>query len=422
MKRTLSLLLGTALLALAAILPPPPTPSVPEAPAVDRPTGLTEYTFCPQWRSDGAIESQLRGLPAEDQGVRVEWWNGDSFSVALEANRVGAISSSLRQGVVPVMLEAGGPVAVAVRAQGPVGRASSGCASWPAPAWAVGIGGSLEGESTVLVLMNPFPQAATVDIGVYSEQGLEVVEDLEGFTVPAGASREVDLSEALRLRTALMVVVDDPAQSTFAALLTYREGVTGSAIAKPLSEQWYFPAPPTGTDGEVMVVNPSGVPVTVDIDYFGPDGSTLSAEQLTLERRSSALVAAPVGVAIQVRADSQVGAAMRAASASTLGIMTGIPSPSMSWVLPGVSIDEELVGLNIINPGPSKATATYRFVGARGSSQPVSFEVGAGASAYLEVRASGSQGIVVEADEPIVVAWSTVGEEQDLVLDGGVAR
>ncbi len=422
MRKTLAFLLGAALMALAGLQPEPPMVDPLPVPLVERPMGLTDYAFCPQWRGDGAIESQLRGIPATDTRVRASWWNGDSFSVALEGDRVGSVSSDLRQGVVPVMLESGGPVAFGVRAGGAIGRSSSGCASWPAPAWVVGIGGSLEGETTTLAVMNPFPQAAVIDVRVYSEQGLEVVEALEGLTIPAGESREIILSDLLRLRTHLVVVVDDPDLATFSALFTQREGATGTAIGKPVGEQWYFPAPPVGTTAEIVVVNPAAVPVNVDIDHFGPGGSTLAAEQFTLERRSSVVLPVPEGTAIQVRADGEVGAAMRAASAAVLGIMTGLQAPATSWALPGASIEEELVGINVTNPGPSPAAGTYRFVGAGGNSSTTSFTVAAGGIVYLEVRASGARGMIVESDEPVVVSWSTVGEEQDLVLDGGIAR
>ncbi len=423
MRRTLALVLGSALVALAVLQPSPVEPVPRETPIVERPIGLTNYTFCPQWRSDGAIESQLRGVAGANTRVQVSWWNGDSFSVALDADRVGTISSELRQGVVPVMLESTNPVAASVRSEGALGRSAAGCAGWPATTWIVGVGGSLEGETTTLILMNPFPQAATIDIQVYSEQGLEVVESLEGFSIPAGESREINLSELLRLRTHLVVVVHDPDGATLPALFTQRGGgAIGVAEGKPLSERWFFPAPPTGTTAEVVVVNPAAVPVTVDIDHFGAEGSTLSADQVSVDRRSSVVIPLPEGVAVQVRADGEVGAAMRAASPTRLGIMTGVQVPAVSWALPGASLGEELVGLHVINPGPSTATATYRFVGAGAVSDPSSFEVAPGATTYLEVRASGSRGMIIEADVPVVVAWSTVGEEGDLVLDGGVGR
>lgn len=422
MKRTLAILLGGATIALAVLQPTPSDVEAPAAPLVERPSGLTEFTFCPQWRGDGAIESELRGIPPVDSRVKASWWNGDSFSVALAADRVGTVASDVRQGVVPVMLESTEPVAFAVRSEGVLGRASSGCASWPAGSWVVGVGGSLEGETTTLMVMNPFPQAASIDIHIYSEQGLEVVESLEGFTVPSRESREINLSDLLRLRTHLVVVVDDPDFLTFSALATHREGAIGVASAEPLAEQWYFPSPPPGTAAEVVVVNPSAVPVTVDIDHFGPDGGTLSVEQFVLERRSSVIIPVPEGFALQVRADGDVGAAMRAESTTGIGIMTGIRLPAASWVLPGASVVEELVGISITNPGPTLATASYRFVGAGGNSAPSVVEVAPGASVYFEVRASGSRGMIIEADVPVVVAWSTVGEEHDLVLDSGIAR
>ncbi len=422
MKKALALLLGATTIALAALQPTPTARSTPDAPLVERPSGLTDFAFCPQWRGDGAIESNLRGIPVADSRVKALWWNGDSFSIALTADRVGTVASDVRQGVVPVMLESTEPVALAVRSEGVVGRASSGCASWPAGSWVVGVGGSLEGQTTTLMVMNPFPQAATIDVRVYSEQGLEVVESLEGYTIPSGESREINLSDLLRLRTHLVVVVEDPDFLTFSALATQGEGVIGVAVAEPLAEQWYFPAPPPGTTAEVVVVNPTAVPVTIDIDHFGTDGSTLSVEQFALERRSSAIIPVPEGTALQVRADGDVGAAMRATSATGLGVMTGIQRPATNWALPGASIAEELVGISIINPGPTPARASYRFVGAGGNSPTSEFEVAAGASFYLEVRASGSRGMVIEADVPVIVGWSTVGEDHDLILDSGVAR
>lgn len=422
MKRTLAFLLGIAMMTLAALQPEPASVIPTDTPPPGRPEGLTDYSFCPQWRTDGAFESQVWALPGTNSRIKANWWNGDSFSVALAGGVVGSVSSDLRVGAVPVMLETDNPVPFTVHAAGALGRSSAACASWPSSASVVGVGGSLEGETTTLIVMNPFPQAATIDVHIYSEQGLEVVESLEGFSVPAGESREVNLSELLRLRTHLVVVVDDPKMATFSAVFFHRGEVTGTAVGKPLSEQWYFPAPPSDTAAEVVVVNPSAVPVTIDIDLFEVTGSTLSVEQMTLDRRSSVILPVPVGAALQVRADGEVGAAMRAASASSLGMMTGLPAPALSWALPGASRGEELIGLSVTNPGPTPAVASYRFVGPFGQSAASPFTVPAGASVYLEVRARDSLGMIVEADVPIVVAWSTVGAESDLVLDGGVAR
>lgn len=422
MRRLLALLLGLAAIGLAVLqATPDPVPPTDLLPA-ERPDGLTGWSFCPQWRGDGAIESDLRAQPEEDVVMATRWWNGDGGSLDLPGGRVSDIVSSLRQGIVPVQLESGVPVPVGIRSAGELGRSASGCADWPSTSWIVGVGGSTEGLFTTLVFMNPFPQTATFDVAIYSEQGLEVVESLEGFSVPAGESREVDLTNALRLRTHLVAVVTDPEGLIFPAMVTTEPGAYGTAIGRPLAEQWYFPTQPEGAEAEVVVVNPSAVDVTVDVDHFGADGSNLSAEQFTLARRSSAIVAVPEATAVQVRADGIIGAALRTRVEGELGILTGTVSASRSWSLPGASIDGEDVTVSITNPGPTEASGTYRFVGPGGVSESTEFTVGAGSAITVEVRALRSESILVDADEPVVVGWWSRGLGVDLVIDAGVAR
>lgn len=422
MRRLLALLLGLAAIGLAVLQPTPnPIPATELIPA-ERPDGLTGWSFCPQWRGDGAIESDLRAQPEEDVVMATRWWNGDGGSLDLPGGRVSDVVSSLRQGIVPVLLESGAPVPVGIRSAGDLGRSASGCADWPSPTWIVGVGGSTEDLETTLVFMNPFPQTATFDVSIYSEQGLEVVESLEGFSVPAGESREVDLTNALRLRTHLVAVVSDPEGLIFPAMVTTEPGAYGTALGRPLAEQWYFPTQPAGAEAEVVVVNPSAVDVTVDLDHFTPEGSNLSAEQFTLARRSSAIVSVPEGASLQVRADGIIGAALRTRIDGEVGIMTGTTAASRAWSLPGASIDGEFVTISVTNPGPTEATGTYRFVGPGGVTEDTGFTVGAGSSLTVEVRALRSESIVIDTDEPVVVGWWSRGLGTELVLDAGVAR
>ncbi len=422
MRRLIAFLLGLGAIGLAVLHSPPSEVPPAELLVAERPIGLTGWSFCPQWRGDGAIESDLRAHPDDDVVLATRWWNGDGSAFDLPGGRASDIVSDLRQGIVPVMLEADAPVPVGIRSAGELGRSASGCADWPSDSWFVGVGGSLEGQESTLVFMNPFPQTATFDVTIYSEQGLEVVESLESFSVPAGESREVDLTNALRLRTHLVAVVSDPDGLVFPAMISTEPGAYGTSIGRPLAEQWYFPTVPEGAEAEIVVVNPTAVDVTIDIDHFTAEGSTLSAEQFTLARRSSAIVPIPEATAVQVRTDGLIGAATRVRIDGELGIMTGTVSASRGWTLPGASIDGEDVTLSVTNPGPTEATGEYRYVGPGGSTEPTSFSVPAGSSVTLELRALRSESILVDADEPVVVGWWSRGLGAELVLDAGVAR
>ncbi len=94
------------------------------------------------------------------------------------------------------------PAAVAVDQQvdGPLGGASSPCATAGSSNWYFATGATLINASVGLSLLNPYPTDAVVDLSFTTDQGVEMPQQFQGLVVPADGLLPVNLGDHLRRR------------------------------------------------------------------------------------------------------------------------------------------------------------------------------------------------------------------------------
>jgi len=163
------------------------------------------------------------------------------------------------------------------------GLASAACLPAGTDGWLLG-GGATVGESSVLVLVNPDPVEAAVDVTVLSAEGEADRRPGRGLRVPADGRLLVPLEDLAPDRSATAVRVQATRGRVASALRHRREqGATagGLAYAAPLpgpQDELVVPALPAGPGGRaVLVANPGELDVVVQVELTAADGQFVPA-------------------------------------------------------------------------------------------------------------------------------------------------
>lgn len=167
----------------------------------------------------------------------------------------------------------GGQLAVEHSVSGDLGRATAPCSTTAASTWSLPWGVTTRGNRELIVLMNPFPDDATVDVAFATDEGVRDVTRFEGFIVPGrsvvGAFIEQDMRRAqvsaeIRVRGGRLVV--DRIQAFGGT-----DGRKGLALALGVpapAETWVYPSGGTGEGltEQVVVYNPTDDVAEVEVE------------------------------------------------------------------------------------------------------------------------------------------------------------
>lgn len=168
---------------------------------------------------------------------------------------------------------AGGPVAVEHRVVGPHGVDVGPCASATAPVWHLASGATTRDAREVVVLFNPFPTDAIVDIAFATDAGSREPVRFQGFPVAAGTvvgvnigddvAREPQVSATLRTRIGRVVV--ERLQEFDGSLGT--EGLALGLGVPRASTTWAFAdgGIAEGRTERIVVYNPGGKRADVEV-------------------------------------------------------------------------------------------------------------------------------------------------------------
>jgi hypothetical protein len=371
--------------------------------------------------------------------------------------------------LVAALVEAsGGPVAVEHRVTGPHGVDVGPCASATAPVWHLASGATTRDAREVVVLFNPFPTDAIVDITFDTDAGSREPVRFQGFPVAAGTvvgveigddvAREAQVSATLRTRAGR--VVAERLQEFDGSL-----GPEGLAVALGVPEAstaWAFPdgAVDDGRTERIVVYNPGDERAEVEVqvlptsdepapapqpfrlsiragtfavvDYGAEDRIVPGVEHATLVRSTNGV---PV---VAERATTQVGEPAGDDMAGDEGgddpdngerggdgddrvrgdvaAGPGAVVAATRWAFPSSTRGED-AGLRFVvfNPDPERSVPVTLLAAANGREAPVD-----------GVRATASPGgrIALDADVDwpswIVEAGAPVVVERVLVGDGGL--
>jgi hypothetical protein len=158
----------------------------------------------------------------------------------------------------------------------PAGNAVSPCANATSSNWYFAHGFTVDGSTEQLVLTNPYPDAAIVDVGLATAQGVRSPGTLQGLVVPAQSVQTVDLAEFARDEPTIATRVEATRGRIVAGRSQHfaggdRRGYSMALGAPSLSGQYYFAEGETGPDIDetYSVYNGSDQDVTVDVVFLG---------------------------------------------------------------------------------------------------------------------------------------------------------
>jgi hypothetical protein len=171
------------------------------------------------------------------------------------------------------LVELDGPAIVEHRVTGPAGRDVAPCASAASPEWHLAWGATTRDARELLVLFNPFPSSAAVDIVFSTDDGEREPLRYQGFPVPAGGVVGLDIGDEVTRRAQVSATV----RSRSGPIVVERlqtfdgsEGVAGLSVAlaapAPL-EAWTFAHGRVGSSrGErIVVYNPTEQRAEVEV-------------------------------------------------------------------------------------------------------------------------------------------------------------
>lgn len=376
-----------------------PAPEVPvfgfeagtDMPTADLAGALSSTWFC---AAGGASEAEgtatavvVANAGDDDRSGTVTWYTGETEPtvVPLEVPALGAVeveaADSVSAGVVSATVEVdGGEVGVEHRVSTDRGVDTAPCASSASPTWHFANGTTDRDASQRLVLFNPLPDDAVVDVSFSTSEGRDEPASLQGLPVAAGTTSVIELTEVVRRRevTATSVVarrgrlVVDRVQSFDGS-----DGRTGLALALGApapAELWTFPEG-YYTDGITVrwhLYNPSDREALASLEIVPGDGEVPEPVdltippfgQVTVEAAELGRVGPDVGHHSVVRSlDGVPVVAERSitarAPARRVGWTSalGATSASPRWLLPAGGTSDDLdQWLVVVNPGPGDVT------------------------------------------------------------------
>lgn len=171
------------------------------------------------------------------------------------------------------LVELDGPAVVEHEVAGPEGRALGPCASSASPDWYLAWGATTRDAREVLVLFNPFPSVATVDIELSTDDGTREPVRYQGLPVPAGGVVGLDVGDEVTRREQIATTVRSRSGPIVVERLQAFDGsreVEGLSLAlaapSPL-ERWVFAhgARGSGRGERIVVYNPTSERAEVDV-------------------------------------------------------------------------------------------------------------------------------------------------------------
>ncbi|HZQ26801.1 MAG TPA: DUF5719 family protein [Acidimicrobiales bacterium] len=203
----------------------------------------------------------------------------------------------------------GGGAVVEQRVAGPQGEDISPCSSTASRHWYFAAGSTAKDAQLSLLLLNPFPDSAIVDLSFATTEGFRSPGDYQGLVVPGGSLQVIDIGAHVRRQDDVSTAVSVRAGRLAAGQVLIRTapgvaGLSGVVGAPALGRTWWFPdgLVADGVTEKFEVFNPASseakveVALTLDQGDAEPFELTVPAQgRVTLVANSEARV--PKGVA-----------------------------------------------------------------------------------------------------------------------------
>lgn len=173
----------------------------------------------------------------------------------------------------------GGGVIVDKTSSGPTGVDRTACSIDGSAEWVITSGSTVPGSRQQLVVFNPFPDDAVVDIDFVSEIGARSPEDLVALHVPARSSRVIEIGDVFAASESITTFVRLRSGRVVAEAIQSYDGSSsplGLSIVSGVpatAESWTFAGiSPGAGPANLVVVNPSETRVRVDVEVYPAGG------------------------------------------------------------------------------------------------------------------------------------------------------
>ncbi|NNC79122.1 MAG: hypothetical protein HKN94_03120 [Acidimicrobiales bacterium] len=169
----------------------------------------------------------------------------------------------------------GGGVVVDKVVSGATGVDRASCSTNGSNVWVVSSGQTTPGARLQMVVFNPFPDDAVVDVEFVTRNGVRTPEDLAALHIPSRSSRLIEIGDVVaaadsisgfvRARSGRVVVEAIQSFDGSGAPL----GLSVIAGAPASAESWFFPGVTPGLGpARIVVVNTSDALVRADVEYY----------------------------------------------------------------------------------------------------------------------------------------------------------
>lgn len=325
------------------------------------------------------------------------------------------------------------------------GDVTSQCVSQTSSSWFFADGFTAEGSTHRLVLTNPYPETAVVNVAFTVLEGKRSPGALQGLILAPRSARSVSLADqgAQGESRVAVEVAATTGQVVASRIQHYLGGgrlgyATGMGVPRPLTD-WWFTSGRTGPNvtEELVVFNPGESSVQVNVAFFG-EGITngLTPEEAAATNIPNAVVEVPAGEVTKINTASVAdlpkgdhamvvssldgGAVVveHVLSQTTGGsaftaITNGIPGAlaTTTWRVPTGLSKGARNALSILNTTAEPGTFTVSAIGPGGEFVlPGLAEVPLGGSslALLDVPGEAADGeLVITASVPLVIQRRT---------------
>lgn len=244
--------------------------------------------------SDAAAETQNISVPPRDR-----------LSVGILRGRTVGV-------VVPAVEIIGGVGTVEQQLVYAAGDVTSQCVSQTSNTWYFADGFTAEGSSQRIVLTNPYPESAVVNVTYTTTEGRRTPANLQGVILSAHSAKSLSMSDvgAANESQIAVEVIATTGQIIASRMQHYIGGgrlgySTTVGTPEPLKD-WWFTAGRTGSQvtEQLVVFNPSEVDAQLNVAFFG-EGITngVIAETSTAALPSEA-VTIPAGGIVYINTDN----------------------------------------------------------------------------------------------------------------------
>lgn len=325
------------------------------------------------------------------------------------------------------------------------GDVTSQCVSQTSDTWFFADGFTAEGSTQRIVLINPYPDTAVVNMAYTTNAGRRTPADLQGIVLPAKTVKSISMADvgATNESRIAVEVVATTGQIVASRMQHYLGGgrlgySTTVGAPSPLGE-WWFTSGRTGSQvtEQLIVFNPSERASQVNVSFFGVGITNgIPVDQPTDAALPSQAVDIPAGGIVIINTDSiadlpkgdhaMVVSALnstrlvvehvlsqRTNTSAFTAIVNGVPAGLLSttWRIPAGLGKGARNAISILNTTATEGTFTVSAVGPGGVLDLPGFvnvPLGAASLISLDVPDGVSDGeVVITASVPVAVQRRT---------------